>query len=76
MEWNGMEWNRYILESKCVVDKQFVPKIGMTFKTLEEVGKFYKDYSKLASFYTKIRNTTQKGDEIKNQQITCRREGK
>ncbi|RYR19328.1 hypothetical protein Ahy_B03g064091 [Arachis hypogaea] len=43
----------------------------MTFKTLEEAGKFYKDYSKLANFSTKIRNTTRKGDEIKNQLITC-----
>ncbi|RYQ84802.1 hypothetical protein Ahy_B10g104277 [Arachis hypogaea] len=42
----------------------------MTFNTLEEAGKFYKDYSKLAGFSTKIRNTTRKGDEIKNQLIT------
>ncbi|RYR29231.1 hypothetical protein Ahy_B01g053583 isoform A [Arachis hypogaea] len=48
----------------------------MTFKTLEEVEKFYKDHYKLANFYTKIRNTTLKGDEIKNQLITYSREGK
>ncbi|RYQ87203.1 hypothetical protein Ahy_B09g094677 [Arachis hypogaea] len=48
----------------------------MTFKTLEEVEKFYKDYSELAGFSTRIRNTTQKGDEINNQLITCSREGK
>ncbi|RYR72424.1 hypothetical protein Ahy_A02g006638 [Arachis hypogaea] len=35
-------------ESRCVVDEQFVSKVGMTFKTLEETEKFYKDYSKLA----------------------------
>ncbi|KAL4345607.1 hypothetical protein AHAS_Ahas11G0295300 [Arachis hypogaea] len=55
--------------TRCVVDEQFVPKVGMTFKTLEEVEKFYKDYSKLASFSTKIRSTTRKEDEIKNQLI-------
>ncbi|RYR53108.1 hypothetical protein Ahy_A06g028030 [Arachis hypogaea] len=59
-----------------VVDEQFVPKVGMTFKTLEEARKFYKDYSKLAGFSMRIRNTTRKGDEIKNQLITCSREEK
>ncbi|RYR28409.1 hypothetical protein Ahy_B01g052523 [Arachis hypogaea] len=34
-------------ETRCVVDDQFVPKVGMILKTLEEVGKFYKNYSKL-----------------------------
>ncbi|RYR61575.1 hypothetical protein Ahy_A04g018755 [Arachis hypogaea] len=63
-------------QSRCVVDEQFVPKVRMTFKTLEEVRKFYKDYSKLASFSTKIKNTTRKGDKIKNQLITCSREEK
>ncbi|RYQ96023.1 hypothetical protein Ahy_B08g091475 [Arachis hypogaea] len=63
-------------ESRCVVDEQFVPKVTMTFKTLEEAGKFYNDYSKLVGFSTKIRNTTWKGDEIKNQLITCTREEK
>ncbi|KAL4390554.1 hypothetical protein AHAS_Ahas03G0156700 [Arachis hypogaea] len=47
----------------------------MIFKTLEEVEKFYKDYFKLAGFSTKIRNTTRKGDEIKNQLIVYSREG-
>ncbi|KAL4316178.1 hypothetical protein AHAS_Ahas15G0259100 [Arachis hypogaea] len=41
----------------------------MIFKTLEEARKFYKHYSKLASFSTKIRNTTRDGDKIKNQLI-------
>ncbi|RYR72438.1 hypothetical protein Ahy_A02g006658 [Arachis hypogaea] len=57
-----------------IVNEQFVPKIGMTFKTLEETEKFYKDYSKLVGFSTKIKNTTRKGDEIKNKLITCSRE--
>ncbi|RYR47773.1 hypothetical protein Ahy_A07g033734 [Arachis hypogaea] len=48
----------------------------MTFNTLEEAKKFYKDYSKLASFSTKIQNTNKKGNEIKNQLITCTREEK
>ncbi|RYR31447.1 hypothetical protein Ahy_B01g056253 [Arachis hypogaea] len=61
-------------KSRCVVDEQFVPKVGMTFKTLEEARKFYKNYSKLADFCTKIRNTTRKRDEIKNQLIVCSRE--
>ncbi|QHO00094.1 Protein FAR1-RELATED SEQUENCE [Arachis hypogaea] len=32
----------------CGVDYQFVPKVGMTFNTLEDAAKFYKDYSKVA----------------------------
>ncbi|KAL4344976.1 hypothetical protein AHAS_Ahas11G0232200 [Arachis hypogaea] len=35
----------------------------MTFNTLKEAKKFYKDYSKVASFFTKIRNANRK--EIK-----------
>ncbi|RYQ90660.1 hypothetical protein Ahy_B09g096689 isoform B [Arachis hypogaea] len=56
-------------EISCVVDKRFVLKVGMIFETLEETAKFYKHYSKLASFSTKIRNTTRDGDKIKNQLI-------
>ncbi|RYR02134.1 hypothetical protein Ahy_B06g080964 [Arachis hypogaea] len=59
-----------------VVDEKFVPKVGMIFKTLEEAGKFYKHYSKLAGFFTKIRNTTWDGDKIKKQLIVCSREGR
>ncbi|QHO16086.1 Protein FAR1-RELATED SEQUENCE [Arachis hypogaea] len=44
--------------------------------TLEEAGKFYKHYSKLAGFSTKIRNTTRDGDKIKNQLIVCSREAR
>ncbi|XP_016206076.1 protein FAR1-RELATED SEQUENCE 5-like [Arachis ipaensis] len=62
--------------TRCAVDEQFVPKVGMIFKRLEEAGKFYKYYSKLASFSTKIRNTTRDGDKIKNQLIVCSREGR
>ncbi|RYR59465.1 hypothetical protein Ahy_A05g025358 [Arachis hypogaea] len=58
--------DEFIMHSRCVVDKQFVRNVGMTFKTPEEARKFYKNYSKLASFSTKIRNTTRKGDKIKN----------
>ncbi|RYQ79578.1 hypothetical protein Ahy_Scaffold5g107804 [Arachis hypogaea] len=60
----------------CDVDEQLVPKVGMTFNTLEEAEKFYKDYSKLAGFSTKIRNKNKKENEIKNQLITYTREGK
>ncbi|RYQ85373.1 hypothetical protein Ahy_B10g104925 [Arachis hypogaea] len=35
-------------EFLCDVDEQFVPKVGMTFNTLEDIAKFYKDYSKAA----------------------------
>ncbi|RYR03213.1 hypothetical protein Ahy_B06g082064 [Arachis hypogaea] len=64
------------MQTRCVVDEKFVPKVGMIFKTLEEVGKFYKHYSKLADFSTKIRNTTRDGDKIKNQLIVCTKEGR
>ncbi|KAL4375133.1 hypothetical protein AHAS_Ahas05G0251300 [Arachis hypogaea] len=48
----------------------------MTFNTLEEAKKFNKNYSKLVGFSTKIRNTSQKENEIKNQLITCNRKEK
>ncbi|RYR31842.1 hypothetical protein Ahy_B01g056767 [Arachis hypogaea] len=60
----------------CVVNDQFVPKVGMTFTTLEDVRKFYKDYAKAADFSTRVWSTNKKGNEIKNQLITCSREGK
>ncbi|RYR01128.1 hypothetical protein Ahy_B06g079971 [Arachis hypogaea] len=63
-------------ETSCVVDEKFVPKVGMVFKTLEKTGKFYKHYSKLVNFSTKIRNTTRDGDKIKNQLIVCTRKGR
>ncbi|RYR61948.1 hypothetical protein Ahy_A04g019224 [Arachis hypogaea] len=64
-------------ETRCIVDEQFVPRVGMIYKILEEVGKFYKNYSKLIGFSTKIRNTTRKGDEIiKNKLIVCSKEGR
>ncbi|RYQ92708.1 hypothetical protein Ahy_B09g098926 [Arachis hypogaea] len=64
------------MQTSCVVDEKFVPKMGMIFKTLEESRKFYKHYSKLAGFSTKLRNTTRDGDKIKNQLIVCSREGR
>ncbi|RYR42507.1 hypothetical protein Ahy_A08g038978 [Arachis hypogaea] len=48
----------------------------MTFNTLEDDAKFYKDYVKAAYFSTRVRSTNKKGNEIKNQLITCSREGK
>ncbi|RYR51053.1 hypothetical protein Ahy_A06g026109 [Arachis hypogaea] len=59
-----------------VVDDQFVLKVGMTFTTLEDTGKFYRNYTKAAGFSTRVRRTNRKGNEIKNQLITCSREGK
>ncbi|RYQ83941.1 hypothetical protein Ahy_B10g102817 [Arachis hypogaea] len=63
-------------EPLSVVDDQFVPKVGMTFTTLEDAGKFYRNYAKAAGFSTKVRSTNRKGNKIKNQLITCSREGK
>ncbi|QHO20033.1 uncharacterized protein DS421_11g334300 [Arachis hypogaea] len=37
-----------ILVDLSVVDDQFVPKVGMTFTTLEDAGKFYRNYAKAA----------------------------
>ncbi|RYR55154.1 hypothetical protein Ahy_A06g030400 [Arachis hypogaea] len=56
----------------CAVDDQFIPKVGMTFKTLDDAAKFYKDYLKVADFSTRVRCTNKKENEIKNQLITCR----
>ncbi|RYQ85608.1 hypothetical protein Ahy_B10g105174 isoform A [Arachis hypogaea] len=42
-------------EPLSVVGEQLVPKVGMTFKTLEDVAKFYKDYAKAADFSIKKR---------------------
>ncbi|QHO48238.1 uncharacterized protein DS421_1g03850 [Arachis hypogaea] len=36
-------------EPLSVVDDQFVPKVGMTFTTLEDAEKFYRNYAKAAS---------------------------
>ncbi|RYQ91473.1 hypothetical protein Ahy_B09g097366 [Arachis hypogaea] len=63
-------------EPLSVVDEQLIPKVGMTFKTLEDATKFYKDYAKAANFSTRVRSTNKKGNEIKNQLITCSREEK
>ncbi|RYQ90265.1 hypothetical protein Ahy_B09g096450 isoform I [Arachis hypogaea] len=63
-------------ETSCIVDERFILKVGMIFETLEEAAKFYKRYSKLAGFSTKIRNTTRDGDKIKNKLIVCTREGR
>ncbi|RYQ97049.1 hypothetical protein Ahy_B08g093031 [Arachis hypogaea] len=63
-------------ESLSVVDDQFVLKVGMTFTTLENAGKFYRNYAKAAGFSTRVRSTNRKGNEIKNQLITCSKEEK
>ncbi|RYR33037.1 hypothetical protein Ahy_A10g047581 [Arachis hypogaea] len=65
-----------ILQPLSVVDDQFVLKVGMTFTNLENVEKFYRDYAKAAGFSTRVRSTNRKGNEIKNQLITCSREEK
>ncbi|RYQ86707.1 hypothetical protein Ahy_B10g106345 [Arachis hypogaea] len=67
---------RCILQPLSVVDDELVPKVGMTFTTLEDAGKFYRNYAKAAGFSTRVRCTNRKGNEIKNQLITCSREGK
>ncbi|RYR55631.1 hypothetical protein Ahy_A06g030814 [Arachis hypogaea] len=51
----------------CNVDEQFVPKLGMTFNMLDDAAKFYKNYSKVACFSTRVWSTNKKGNEIKNQ---------
>ncbi|QHO53625.1 uncharacterized protein DS421_2g49560 [Arachis hypogaea] len=35
-------------EPLFVIDGQFVLKVGMTFTTLEDAGKFYRNYAKAA----------------------------
>ena len=65
-----------IVQPLSVVDDELVPKVGMTFTTLEDAGKFYRNYAKAAGFSTRVRCTNRKGNEIKNQLITCSREGK
>ncbi|RYR53180.1 hypothetical protein Ahy_A06g028175 [Arachis hypogaea] len=67
---------RCIVQPLSVVDDELVPKIGMTFTTLEDAGKFYRNYAKAAGFSTRVRCTNRKGNEIKNQLITCSREEK
>ncbi|RYR46794.1 hypothetical protein Ahy_A07g032614 [Arachis hypogaea] len=67
---------RCIVQPLSVVDDELVLKVGMTFTTLEDAGKFYRNYAKAAGFSTRVRCTNRKGNEIKNQLITCSREGK
>ncbi|MED6178490.1 hypothetical protein PIB30_108114 [Stylosanthes scabra] len=69
--------NEQTHEFTCDVEEEYIPKAGMTFKTLGEVGLFYKEYAKRAGFSTKIRNTNrckETKEEI-NQLITCNRQG-
>ncbi|RYR49103.1 hypothetical protein Ahy_A07g035399 isoform A [Arachis hypogaea] len=40
-----------ISEPLSVVDDQFVPKVGMTFTTLEDAEKFYRNYAKAADSF-------------------------
>ncbi|MED6167987.1 hypothetical protein PIB30_008012 [Stylosanthes scabra] len=67
-----------IVQYTCEVDELYVPKVGMCFESVEDVGLFYKEYAKRAGFSTKIRNSDRCKDtkEIKNQLITCTREGR
>ncbi|MED6164360.1 hypothetical protein PIB30_089153 [Stylosanthes scabra] len=60
------------------VNEEYIPKAGMSFPTLEEAAAFYKEYAKCVRFSTEIRNTNRGKEtkEIKNQLITCNREGK
>ncbi|KAL4374364.1 hypothetical protein AHAS_Ahas05G0174400 [Arachis hypogaea] len=48
-------------EPLSVVDEQLVPKVGMTFKNLEDAAKLYKDYAKAVDFSTRVRSTNKKG---------------
>ncbi|RYQ84202.1 hypothetical protein Ahy_B10g103245 [Arachis hypogaea] len=51
------------------VDYEFqsneVPEVGMTFTTLEDARKFYRDYTKTAGFSTRVQSTNRKGNEIR-----------
>ncbi|RYR53943.1 hypothetical protein Ahy_A06g029189 [Arachis hypogaea] len=47
---NPMKWLRCgSILFLCNVDEQLVPKVVMTFKMLEDVAKFYKNYSKVVT---------------------------
>ncbi|MED6159508.1 hypothetical protein PIB30_042912 [Stylosanthes scabra] len=41
-------------EFMCNVDEEYVPKVGMTFKSCTEASEFYKEYAKRAGFSSKI----------------------
>ncbi|RYR70530.1 hypothetical protein Ahy_A03g017012 [Arachis hypogaea] len=47
-------------EPLSVVDDELVPKVGMTFTTLEDAGKFYRNYAKAASFSTRVREQAER----------------
>ncbi|RYR40205.1 hypothetical protein Ahy_A09g045914 [Arachis hypogaea] len=63
----GSVLTRCIVQPLSVVDDELVPKM---------LKKFYRSYAKAAGFSTRVRCTNRKGNEIKNQLITCSREGK
>ncbi|MED6223183.1 hypothetical protein PIB30_071489 [Stylosanthes scabra] len=46
-----------IVQYSCDVDEEYVPKVGMTFESVDEAGLFYKEYAKCAGFSTKIRKS-------------------
>ncbi|MED6157588.1 hypothetical protein PIB30_024593 [Stylosanthes scabra] len=58
------------LRSECATEE--------IVQSVEDVGLFYKEYAKRACFSTKIRNSNRCKDtkKIKNQLITCTREGR
>ncbi|MED6124089.1 hypothetical protein PIB30_055799 [Stylosanthes scabra] len=70
-------WSSRIMQRQILIDddKEYIPKAGMTFQTLEEAAAFYKEYAKRVGFSTKIRNINRckETKEIKNQLITCNR---
>ncbi|MED6146568.1 hypothetical protein PIB30_035671 [Stylosanthes scabra] len=43
------------MEFLCNIDEEYVPKVGMTFKTCTEANEFYKEYAKQAGFASRIR---------------------
>ncbi|RYR68874.1 hypothetical protein Ahy_A03g015368 [Arachis hypogaea] len=56
------ESNKVPEQPLSVVDDQFVPKVGITFTTLEDARKFYRNYAKAAGFSTRVRSTNRKGN--------------
>ncbi|RYR68480.1 hypothetical protein Ahy_A03g014973 [Arachis hypogaea] len=55
-----------IVQPLSVVDDELVPKVGMTFTTLEDAGKFYRNYAKAAGFSTRVRCTNRKENGVEN----------
>ncbi|KAJ1260250.1 hypothetical protein BS78_10G217400 [Paspalum vaginatum] len=58
------------------VDANFKPTVGMTFNTIVDAERFYKNYAHNAGFSVRIGQQKKEGEEILTKRFYCSREDK